>query len=180
MENVPPNIPAWQCSACGAKVDLSDHTITKGCSHNIFTYGAILISPSGHFSGSRAEAQWMEIAGTASGMLVSKSRIVINGHGRLRGNASGKHLEVEPGAILEARQPLEFETALIKGKATVKQLCVTKELRVTSIGELEAGSFQFSSALVEPGGILRGNGTCLKLPSKTKTEPPNNNATFNG
>ena len=161
---IPASAVTWQCVSCTAKVDLSSHRVDRGCGMNIFTYGGFTLGARGHFTGARVEAESVRLLGGSSvGVIVSRGKFTVEGNARLRANIKGAHLEVRPGVVLEARQSLEFETALIQGNVTVKQLKVSKNLHISSLGRLEAGLFQFSAITVEPGGMLRGNGTSLNM-----------------
>lgn len=153
IEMVPESSLSWQCTACSAHVDLETHEIQRGCTMNIFTHGGVVIGPNGHFLGSRAEAEWMKIAGSSSGVLVSK-KITIDGQSHLKANVTADHLEVEPGSSINSKQFLEAQSANIQGKVTAKQLKISGSLKISSMGEVHAENTSFSTLTIEPGGRL--------------------------
>ncbi|MFZ5805836.1 MAG: polymer-forming cytoskeletal protein [Verrucomicrobiota bacterium] len=151
IEMVPESSLSWQCTACSGHVDLETHEIQKGCTMNIFTHGGVIIGPRGHFLGSRAEAEWIRLGGSSSGVLVGK-KITVDGQAHLKANATGESLDVEPGASVDAKQLMEFQSAFIQGKVFAKQLKVLGDLKISSLGEAHVDQAWFNTLTVEPGG----------------------------
>ncbi|MFH1067726.1 MAG: hypothetical protein V1746_07475 [bacterium] len=164
---MPSDVPSWQCPSCGARIDLTTHTIEATHSSNIFTYGGIIIGPQGRFAGGRAEASWIRIAGSADGVLTGRQTVTVQGRVQLRANVSGGMLEVKAGTELEAKQPLEFQTAFIQGKVKARRMKITKELHIGATGSLEVNALEFASLCVEPGGVFRGEGVSMETEPKT-------------
>lgn len=172
VDLVPESTLSWQCTGCGAHIDLETHTINKTQSTNIFTYGGVIVTPNGNFIGARIEAGWMKAAGSIAGVIVCKDKIIINGPAKFKANVSGIHLEIDPGASLESKQLLEFETICIKGKLDAKQVTASKSFKVTSIGEAELDTVSCKAFAVEHGGLFKGKLISYKepLPEEEKEE----------
>jgi len=163
IQAVPSDVHSWQCENCGSHLDFNTHRIDGRHTAKIVTYGGIIIGPRGLFHGARGEADWIRVAGISVGVLVAWTQLTVDGHARLRAQASAQHLEVEPEASLETDHPLEFKTAYIDGRVKGKQLLVTEELHVGPTGEVFVDTLQFAKLTVEPGGKLRGRAISMGL-----------------
>jgi ribosomal protein S27E/cytoskeletal protein CcmA (bactofilin family) len=162
LQTIPEGAGLWQCTNCGTGLDQENHRIRRSHTANIHTYGGIHITSMGRFLGAKAEAEWIRLAGQSVGTLLARESLTLEGRARLRAPASGGHLEVAAGAVVEIDQPLAFTTCRISGRLKVRQLSVSQKLDITATGVLQAGSLVFRALSVEPGGVLRGRGATLE------------------
>jgi cytoskeletal protein CcmA (bactofilin family) len=142
---------------------MTTHEISGRYPSKILTYNGVVIESQGHFSGPRADAEWIRVAGFSSGVLNAWKDLEVDGHAQLKNRASAKHLTVHPDCILEAEQLLEFETAEIRGLVRARKMIVAQSCIITSTAEVHVDQLYFGSLQLEEGGILHGRGMSINL-----------------
>jgi cytoskeletal protein CcmA (bactofilin family)/ribosomal protein S27E len=154
---------SWQCTFCSTYLDLRTHRLNRETAAAIRTYGDLEIGPKCLFSGSKAEAENIKIAGRAYCKLQSRGSVTVGGNAKLYAGAEGEHLHVSDSATLYSEGPLAFKTAEIHGKVETKQFTVSGHLQIHAGGHLSTNRLEAGEVMVKPGG---------KLLARCQTEPP--------
>lgn len=166
--SIPVDAISWQCQFCSAHLDVSDRVIDLESANRIQTYGKLVITEHGHFTGSKAQVGSALISGRASGRIVCHENLTVQGKTLFRAGASGEKLIVEKGSRMESEQLLEFKSAEIRGEIEARVLLIEGELFLHETAKVKASRIVFGSLTVEEGASLRGR--CISR--KTYQNPP--------
>lgn len=153
--HIPVDAISWQCHFCSAHLDVSDRIINRESANRIQTYGKLVITETGHFTGSKAQAGSALISGRASGRIVCHETLTIQGKTLFRSGASGGKLVIEKDSRMEAEQLLEFKSAEIRGEIEARVILVEGELILHESAQVKASRIVFGSLTVEEGARVR-------------------------
>jgi len=146
------------CLQCGRHLELGHREILGEHLGNLSLEGELKIGPKGNFGGSRARAARILLQGRASGYLEAAEWLRVEGQARLRTGASGGKLEIRPGAVMEAGEPILFQSGEIEGELRCPVARFNGPLRVGPQGTVVAEKISFTELTVEPGGKIRAQG----------------------
>lgn len=153
--HIPVDAISWQCQFCSAHLDVSDRIIGRESANRIQTYGKLVITETGHFTGSKAQVGSALVSGRASGRIVCHETLTVRGKTLFRAGASGGKLVIEKDSRMEAEQLLEFKSAEISGKVEARVILIEGELILHESAEIKASRIVFGSLTVEEGAIVR-------------------------
>ena len=143
------------CLHCGRHLELGHREITGEHLGNISLEGELKIGPKGNFGGARARAARIVLQGRASGYLEAPEWLRVEGQAKLRTGASGGKLEIQPGAVMETLEPIQFQSAEIEGELRCPAARFDGPVRVGPRGRISAEKISFSELTVELGGRVK-------------------------
>lgn len=144
------------CLACGRHLELGHREILGEHLGNISLEGELRIGPKGNYGGSRARAARIILEGRSSGFLEAPEFLRVSGQARIRSGASGGRLEIQPGAVLECGDRVDFASGVIEGELRCPAATFRGALKIGPGGFLSAGKIGFQELSVEPGGRVTG------------------------
>jgi len=143
------------CLNCGRHLELGHREILGEHLGNLSLEGELKIGPRGNFGGSRARAARIVLLGRASGFLEAAEWLRVEGQTKLRTGASGGKLEICAGALLEAGEPVLFQSGQIDGELRCPMAKFAGPLRIGPQGVLVAEKATFTELTVEKGARVR-------------------------
>ena len=146
------------CLQCGRHLELGHREILGEHLGNLSLEGELKIGPKGNFGGSRARAARIILQGRASGYLEAAEWLRVEGQAKLRTGASGGKLEIRAGAVMEAGEPIQFQSGEIEGELRCPVARFTGPVRVGPQGAVIAEKMSFTELTVEAGGKIRAQG----------------------
>lgn len=157
------------CLQCGRHLELGHREILGEHLGNLSLEGELKIGPKGNFGGSRARAARIVLQGRASGYLEAVEWLRVEGQSKIRTGASGGTLEICAGAVLEAGEPLLFQSGQIQGELRCPVAKFTGPVSVGSQGSIVAEKISFTELTVDEGGRVRALGESLAEPDSDPT-----------
>lgn len=154
--NIPVDAISWQCHFCSTHLDISDRIIDRESANRIQTYGKLVITETGHFTGSKAQVGSALVSGRASGKIICHDTLTVQGKTLFRAGASGGKLILEKESKLEAEQLLEFQSAEISGEIEARVILIESDLIIHETARIKASRIVFGSLTVEEGARVRG------------------------
>ena len=146
------------CLSCGRHLELGHREIAGEHLGNLSLEGELKIGPKGNFGGSRARAARIVLQGRASGYLEAAEWLRVEGQTKLRTGASGGKLEIRAGAVMEAGEPIQFQSGEIEGELRCPVARFTGPVWVGPQGAVIAEKMSFTELTVEAGGKVRAQG----------------------
>ena len=143
------------CLACGRHLELGHREILGEHLGNLSLEGELKIGPKGNFGGSRARAARIVLQGRASGYLEAAEWLRVEGQSKLRTGASGGKLEICAGAVLEAGEPVLFQSGEIDGELRCPIAKFAGPVRIGPQGVLVTEKVSFTELNVEQGARVR-------------------------
>lgn len=166
---IPESSDSWQCPACSEYLDLKDHTITGSVGRSLQTYGDLTVESQGFFSGNRAEAQNIRIAGgSASGQLTARESFEITRLSKVNADIKCDRFLVVSGAGMESRKSLRCHHAVIEGSVRFLEVTITGTLEIKAGGQLRTEKLTVPCIQVSPGGKLYATEAVSRPVSKSK------------
>ena len=102
----PPRLPRVRCPRCFQELPIRDIHLTGVVENQqIVTAGKITVAPDARVSANLVGCT-VEVAGHVLGHILASQTCRILSIGKVAGNILCRHLEVEPGALLEAQVEL--------------------------------------------------------------------------
>ncbi|MEM6602222.1 MAG: polymer-forming cytoskeletal protein [Verrucomicrobiota bacterium] len=167
---IPEASDSWQCPACSEYLDLKDHTINRSVGRSLLTYGSLTFESHGFFSGNRAEAKNIRIAGgSVSGQITAWESLEITRVSKVNGDIKCECFQVAAGAGMESRKSLNCQNAVIEGSVTFREVHVTERLVIKAGGTLRTEILSVPSIEVLPGGrLVAAQACCLSTSQAAK------------
>jgi cytoskeletal protein CcmA (bactofilin family) len=152
---VVPTAMSTQCLGCGTYLDLRDHEVLGFSAEKLSTYGEIFFGPAAQHRSTEVKATKIRVAGKVAARLVADDQIELLEEARVSGQLVAPVVRVARGASAAA-DSLQAPQVILEGALTVRQIAtVTRELRISPTGALEAQLLQVRQAKVEEGGGLK-------------------------
>ncbi len=152
---VPDASDSWQCPVCSEYLDLKDHYITGSIGRSLRTYGDITIESQGFFSGNRADAKNVRIAGgNVSGQVIARERLEITKPSRVNADLKSETFHVLAGASMESRKSLRCQDAVIEGVVRFREVHISGTLVIRPGGKMRTEELHAPAIKVENGGVL--------------------------